>query len=65
VDAGTAFGVGELIEELHGGEQVALDLDVAGDVGAGESELVRCPQGAPQSTAGGEPHLQRGGGRPE
>ena len=49
-DAGTAARVRHLVEGIEAGDQVPFDVDIAGDVGSGETEVVRDPQQAPQST---------------
>ena len=42
------LGVGELVEAGQRTEQVTVDLDVSGDVGAGEPQLVVGPDQATQ-----------------
>ena len=55
---GPELGVGQALVQLEGGEDVALDVEVAGDVGPGEAELARRRQDAAQRV--GRPEHERG-----
>jgi hypothetical protein len=55
---GSELHVRQVIAQREGGEDVTLEVEVAGDVGAPEAELARCLNDAAQR--GGGADLQRG-----
>jgi hypothetical protein len=50
---------GQPVAQLERGEDVALDVEVTGDVGAAEAELARCGDEATQRVGGSEHERRR------
>src|SRR5450759_4017275 len=59
------LGVGDLLHRRQTRHDVPFDQHVAGDVGAGEPELIGSPQHAAQGAGGGERQLYGRGRRPD